>query len=156
MLDWVTILFSRVSAQPKDQTWVSYIADWFFTICVTREAWRELKEPWMPGLLQEMRKVGGYHQATDSLCPLGGHQGPRLCPGRVQHHLKNWGAIPSCSPHADVWKVGLGIWVCCFEAGKHNLNFAPTGISDMDTVANWATTGNLSLLPHLPLLLAMK
>ena len=149
----VTILFSRVSSQPKDQTWVSYIADWFFTICVTREAPRELKEPWVSDLLQKERKRGGYHQATDSFCPLGGHQRPRLCPGEVNVTWRTEGASPLA---AGVWRVGLGTQVCCFEAGRHNLNFAPTGIGDMDTVADWTRTGNLSLLPYFPLLFAMK
>ena len=31
-LEWVAISSSRGSSQPKDQTWVSYIADGFFTI----------------------------------------------------------------------------------------------------------------------------
>ena len=32
ILGWVSILFSRVSSQPMDQTWVSRIADRFFTL----------------------------------------------------------------------------------------------------------------------------
>ena len=35
--EWVTILFSRGSSQPKDQTWVSHITGRFFTIWATRE-----------------------------------------------------------------------------------------------------------------------
>jgi len=37
ILEWVAIAFSRGSSQPRDQTWVSCIADGFFTIQVTRE-----------------------------------------------------------------------------------------------------------------------
>ena len=38
MLEWVAILFSRGSSQPRDWTWVSCIAGRFFTIWATREA----------------------------------------------------------------------------------------------------------------------
>ena len=36
--EWVAIPFSRWSSQPRDQTWVSCIADGFFTISATRDA----------------------------------------------------------------------------------------------------------------------
>ena len=38
MLEWVVILFSRVSFQPRDGTQVSHIAGKFFTVWATREA----------------------------------------------------------------------------------------------------------------------
>ena len=38
ILDWVAILFSRESSQPREWTQVSLIADRFFTVWVTREA----------------------------------------------------------------------------------------------------------------------
>ena len=38
ILEWVVIPFSRRSSQPRDQTHVSCIAGWFFTIWATREA----------------------------------------------------------------------------------------------------------------------
>ena len=38
ILEWVAILFSRGSSQPRDQTQVSCIADRFFTSWATREA----------------------------------------------------------------------------------------------------------------------
>ena len=38
ILEWVAILFSRASSQPRDLTWVSYIAGRLFTIWATREA----------------------------------------------------------------------------------------------------------------------
>ena len=38
ILEWVAILFSREFSQPRDQTWVSYIAGRFFTIWAIREA----------------------------------------------------------------------------------------------------------------------
>ena len=38
ILEWVAIPFSRGSSWPKDQTWVSWNADGFSTICATREA----------------------------------------------------------------------------------------------------------------------
>ena len=43
ILEWVAISFSRGSSQSKDQSWVSCIADRFFTIWTTGEAlcwWR--------------------------------------------------------------------------------------------------------------------
>ena len=41
ILEWVAILFSRGSSQPRDGTWVSYIAGRFFTVWATREAHTE-------------------------------------------------------------------------------------------------------------------
>ena len=38
ILEWVAIPFSRGSFWPRDRTWVSCIADRFFTIWATREA----------------------------------------------------------------------------------------------------------------------
>ena len=38
ILEWVAIPFSRGYSRHKDQTWVSYIAGWFFTTWTTREA----------------------------------------------------------------------------------------------------------------------
>ena len=38
ILECVAIPFSRGSSPPRDQTWVSYIADRFFTVSATREA----------------------------------------------------------------------------------------------------------------------
>ena len=40
ILEWLPISFSRGSSQPKDQTLISCIAGWFFTIWATRE------DPW--------------------------------------------------------------------------------------------------------------
>ena len=37
-LEWVAILFSRGSSQPRDRIQVTRIADMFFTIWATREA----------------------------------------------------------------------------------------------------------------------
>ena len=37
ILEWVAIPFTRVSSQPKDQTWVSYITGGFFTISAIRK-----------------------------------------------------------------------------------------------------------------------
>ena len=38
ILEWVAILFSRGSSQPRHWTWVSHIAGRFFTVWATREA----------------------------------------------------------------------------------------------------------------------
>ena len=38
ILEWVAVVFSRGSSQPRDQTQVSCIADGFFTSWATREA----------------------------------------------------------------------------------------------------------------------
>ena len=37
ILEWVVIPFSRGSSQSRDQTWLSYIADRFFTAWITTE-----------------------------------------------------------------------------------------------------------------------
>ena len=46
ILEWVAILFSRGSSQPKDWTQVSHIAGKFFTIQATRAA--QGSENWDP------------------------------------------------------------------------------------------------------------
>ena len=38
ILEWIAILFSRGSSQPRDQTQVSHIAGRIFTVWATREA----------------------------------------------------------------------------------------------------------------------
>ena len=38
ILVWVAIPFSRGSSKSRDQTWISFIADWFSTIWATRKA----------------------------------------------------------------------------------------------------------------------
>ena len=38
ILEWIAIPFSKVSSQPRNQIWVSWITDRFFTIKATREA----------------------------------------------------------------------------------------------------------------------
>ena len=38
ILKWISILFSRGSSWPRDQTWISCMAGRFFTIWATREA----------------------------------------------------------------------------------------------------------------------
>ena len=39
IVEWVTISFCRASSQPRDQTQVSCIAGWLFTVWATRKAW---------------------------------------------------------------------------------------------------------------------
>ena len=41
ILKWVAISFSRGSSRPRDRTWVSCIAGWYFTIWATREVQEE-------------------------------------------------------------------------------------------------------------------
>ena len=38
ILEWAAVSYSRGSSQPRDQTWVSYIAGRFFTLWATSEA----------------------------------------------------------------------------------------------------------------------
>ena len=40
ILEWVVVLVSRGSSQPRDQTWVSCIASRFFTIWATKTMWK--------------------------------------------------------------------------------------------------------------------
>ena len=44
ILEWIAIPFSRGSSWPRDQTWVSCIADGFFTIWATRGAQEIVKD----------------------------------------------------------------------------------------------------------------
>ena len=47
VLEWVGISFSKGSSQPRDQTWVSYIAGTFFTNWATRECRRPWFNSWV-------------------------------------------------------------------------------------------------------------
>ena len=44
ILEWIAILFSRGSSQPKDGTWVSCIGARFFTFEATREVLTNIKK----------------------------------------------------------------------------------------------------------------
>ena len=61
ILEWVAIPFSRGSSQPRDWTQVSYIADGFFTVWVTREAvsWGSPKNTLIPQALSTPQEEGG-------------------------------------------------------------------------------------------------
>ena len=43
ILGWIAISYSRGYSQPRDQTWVSYIAGRFFTVWATRKTHMRLK-----------------------------------------------------------------------------------------------------------------
>ena len=45
ILEWVTYPFSNGSSQSRNQTWVSCIAGWFFTIWATREVPKDHGNP---------------------------------------------------------------------------------------------------------------
>ena len=53
-LEWVAIPFSRGSSQPREQTSVSFIAGWFFTIWATLEAQKDFTK-----ILKKMHNTGG-------------------------------------------------------------------------------------------------
>ena len=53
--EWVVIPFSRVSSQPKDQTWISHIAGTFFTTWATNSSYQEKKKK-RKGSYQEKRE----------------------------------------------------------------------------------------------------
>ena len=48
ILEWVAMPSSRGSSQPRNQTQVSHIAGWFFTIWITREV-EVSSNGWQPG-----------------------------------------------------------------------------------------------------------
>ena len=70
MLEWVTFLFSSGCSQCRNQTQVSCIAGWFFTIWATREAqeyWSKLPTP-SPGERPNPKiKLGSPALQADSL-----------------------------------------------------------------------------------------
>ena len=65
ILEWVAIPFSRGSSQPRDWTWVSYIAGKFFTVQATREAHFTLYFWWIQ-LTQELG-ITFWHIVEDFL-----------------------------------------------------------------------------------------
>ena len=74
ILEWVTIPFSRRSSQPRDQTWVSCIADRFFTIWATREALFLMTEKYSTPVRTRHGTTDWFHVGK------GAHQGCILSP----------------------------------------------------------------------------
>ena len=80
ILEWVTILFSSESSEPRGQTWVSCIAVGFFTIWATREAQSDLQlrsnrlevkptsSPW-PGRTWSHRSLSASTVTTHTMEP---------------------------------------------------------------------------------------
>ena len=75
ILEWVAYLFSRGSSWPRNQTWVSCIAGWFFTNWAIREALPSLyakqnkKKTGLPGTKKEILS-SSTTEDKQSLAPL--------------------------------------------------------------------------------------
>ena len=79
ILEWVAIPFSRKSSQPRDWTWVSFIAGRFFTVWASWEAWKMIWDwgnrlfvplqskdprPWTPAYVRDL----GSAQTWGAVC----------------------------------------------------------------------------------------
>ena len=64
ILKWAAISFFRGSSQPRDQTWVSCIADRRFTVWVTREAEEVGREPYFTDEQGVLRKQTTPYQVA--------------------------------------------------------------------------------------------
>ena len=83
ILEWVAVLFSKVSSQPMYQTQVSHIADRFFTSWATREAQCEL---------QDMKMINGDDDEKDNDSHLWWYQwwGPLKGHREFSKEKRNW------------------------------------------------------------------
>ena len=118
-LEWVAIPVSRGSSQPRDQTWVSYTEDRFFTVWATRRAqfsplsfsqhWWTLKVTYkceMPVLLFRFHFVNLSETANDE-------QIPHLCVSPPPTHLFSSVLLLGLFPRL-FWKVSSLLSVFTF------------------------------------------
>ena len=88
ILEWVVILFSRGSSWVRDQTWISCIANRFFTIWATREAHMKAGLKCQPGYqfssVQFSRSV-----MSDSLLPHESQHARPPCPSPTPRVYSN-------------------------------------------------------------------
>ena len=98
ILDWVAISFSKGSSQPRDQTWLSSIADRFFTVWATKEASSTNKEWIYKGCMKHLPLAHKFYTLLNHLGP------PWLC--------LHWDPFLLLSLPASVsWdEVGIGVW----------------------------------------------
>ena len=71
ILEWAAISFSRGSSQPRDQTWVSCIADRRFTIWATREALQDGRRGKIVFRIQHHTHQRCSQGSNKNLCPPG-------------------------------------------------------------------------------------
>ena len=106
ILDWVAMSSSRGSSQPRDQTQVFSIADWFFTVLATREALWHRGNPSL-NIYQYIiaaATAAKSLQSCPTLCdPIDGSPPGSPVPGILQARTLEWVAISSSS--AWKWKV---------------------------------------------------
>ena len=83
ILEWVAISFSRGSCQPKDQTYISFIAGGFFT------AEPPVKHPWFfSQILNMIQNRGNNIREKESYKRISGNNAPKL-------HRKGNGFFPT-------------------------------------------------------------
>ena len=107
--EWVAIPFSRWSSQPRDQTWVSCIADRFCTIWTTREAQQDRMKG--TGLFGDIFKIFalGLWIISEQICwsfsglPVATAQGSQL---PASEHITLWVLYPRIWRERDLYGLG--------------------------------------------------
>ena len=113
ILEWIAIPLTRGSSQPRDQTWVSCIADRFFTIWATRET-----------VADEPLNHGGLTRQTSVLIPVSPtlwrrQQGRRSVP----FQLDGEGDAEGDSSVFTSWLSGLNIDTQPSDIGRESWSF---------------------------------
>ena len=126
ILEWVAILFSRISYQPREQIWVSCIAGTFFTIYITRKA-LNYKEVDM--------KSWDWENQRCIICPYNGAgvKNPPANAGDV-------GLIPG-SERSPGEGSGNTLWYSCLENSMDRgawQAYSPWGLKELNTT-EWLT-----------------
>ena len=95
ILEWAAISFSRGSSQPRDQTWVSCIADRCFTIWATREALQDGRRGKIVFRIKHHTRQRCSQGSNKNLCPPGD-------PTETEPDLS-----------LSVWVSPVEVWVSC-------------------------------------------
>ena len=116
ILEWVENPFSRGSSWPRDWTWVSHIADRFFTIWIARETryplylysnnWWNRTNPAVAAAAAPAKSL----QSCPTLCdPIDGSPPGSAVPGIFQARTLEWVAISFSNAWKWKWKWSRSI-----------------------------------------------
>ena len=148
MLEWAAISFSRGSSQPRDQTWLSCIADRFFIVWAIKEAPGTNKELIYKGCMKHLPLAPKFYNLLTNLGP------SRFClhwdlflllslPASVSRGEVGkgvWGA-ESCQLHFQT-SMSLGFWLLVIqESTSRSLERGKKQRGSLPYSFLWATGG---------------
>ena len=123
VLEWGAVFFSRGSSRPRDQTQVSLIAGWRFTVWATRgemnmnlgklwemvrdrEAWRAA----IHGVVRSQMRLGDWTMSINNVVMVSGKQ-RGVSAIQIQVSILPWTPLPSRLPHSTEGSSKCYTWV---------------------------------------------